>query len=494
MKKVAAVLGAFLFPLVAQAGGMDLPENGTWSLARGGANVAAVADPSALALNPAGLASVKGFQLLFDNNLWRPNLCFTRAGTYPGDPGPGTYAGQPFPKVCRMNEGAYYVPMVAATYDFGLRNWTFALGGYGPHALGRKHFPRQVVIADSEGGPVLAPGPTRYDVLNQDVLVIFFTLAAAWHVADWLDLGFALQPTLSEVRFSMAVPYQPPNLDPDQDIFFAIHTYGFGMTALFGAKVRPIRSLEMGLSLRLPAKSTTRGDATIRMPPSVANLGGAALQYREDTEVAMSSELPLYLRLGLRYRWFRGEAELADLELDAQWERWSAVRTMDTKVLADLIGNPLTVFVVPHLYSDTVSLRLGSSVTLPWPVWKGRIALALGLFYDSSASPKAYTRLDYQAFSLIGVTGGVAWRLPWVDLHLAVAYVVGGRGWPWNFRRKPVVERSCVVPIDPYESLSADRCNPYGDDWDETLDVGRGTYELSYFIASLGFTVHIPSL
>ncbi len=491
------LLAAWAAP--AWAGGMEIPANGTRSLSRAGANVAAVADPSAIVNNPAGLAGIRGASLLFDSNLVVPDLCFQRYGTYPGEPGPNTYDGQPYPRVCRMNRGTFYIPMVAATYDFGLDDWTFAIGGYGPHSpSGRKYFPGQVTVRDSLGHPVRAPGPTRYQVLSQDVLVIFFTAAAAWRPVPWLDVGIALQPTISDAKLSMNVPYNASILDPDNDIFFAVHTKAFAFTALFGTKIRPSRNIEIGLSAWLPIHTVSKGDATIQLPAGLLGFAGPLVMFTQDTEVDMVSDLPLVLRSGIRYRWLLGNApeafEIADLELDFQWERWSGVRSIDTQVHGEVLGEPLALFQLAHFYKDTISLRLGSTFTIPRLLFGGRLGFSLGLYYDSAASPLEYTRLDYQAFSLIGFGAGLFYRIRGMDFHLAFSYVVGGSGWPWNFDRKRKVERSCITPVDPFNSPPLERCDPSGDAWREESDIARGETELSYFVASLGFTVYLDDL
>jgi hypothetical protein len=473
---------------------MDFPENGTRNAGRAGASVAKVDDPSAIVINPAGLASVKGTNLLFNNNLTIQDLCFDRAGTYIGDPAPRSFAGQPFPKVCRMFKGVFYAPMIAASYDFGLKNWTFALGGYGPSAVGVRRFPRHVTVRDSLGELVRAPGPARYDTDEMNVVVLFFTLAAAWRPAPWLDLGLAIQPTLVEVKFSTLIPGNTGRYpDPDFDVYFHIHNYGFDVASLLGAKIRPIDQLEFGLSLRLPVHAQTKGDVTIKLPPSMTGFGGS-IRFGEGAQGKMVSDLPLYLRMGLRYKFLTGPkekpVEIADIELDFQWERWSAIRTMDTAVNAELIGRQMDVFRLPHFYRDTISIRLGGSFTVPRPVLGGKLTFSAGTFYDTSASPLEYTRLDYQAFALMGFALGVAYKVRGIELQLSYVQIWGGWGKPWNFKRKRRVERSCINPVNPYDAPEAVRCNPFDDStYNADWDVGRGTYEMTYSIVSLGFQV-----
>jgi hypothetical protein len=230
----------------------------------------------------------------------------------------------------------------------------------------------------------------------------------------------------------------------------------------------------------------------------MASLGQAIEFHEGKPQVEMTSDLPLYLRFGARYRWLTGppddRRQLADVEMDVQWERWSAIRSMDTFVNADLIGRPIEPFRLPHFYRDTVSIRLGGSVTIPRSLLGGDLTLSGGLFYDSSASPLEYTRLNYQAFALMGFGVGASYRIRGVELHLAVSRTWGGWGPPWDFQSKRRVERSCVEPVDPFHAPSMERCDPYADTYDEQRDISRGVFELTYTIVSLGFQVSFEEL
>src|SRR3954453_7298083 len=82
------------------AGGLELPDNGTEALARGGAFTAKADDATALQYNIAGLARQRGTRLLFDGNIVLSTLDFQRSGNYPDAPTAATpWGGQPFPSV-----------------------------------------------------------------------------------------------------------------------------------------------------------------------------------------------------------------------------------------------------------------------------------------------------------------------------------------------------------------------------------------------------------
>src|SRR6476619_4986590 len=97
-----AVIAATLLAAtrVVYAGGLELPDNGTEALARGGAFTAKADDATALQYNIAGLARQRGTRLLLDGNLVLSTLDFQRDGNYPDQPSAATpWGGTPFPKV-----------------------------------------------------------------------------------------------------------------------------------------------------------------------------------------------------------------------------------------------------------------------------------------------------------------------------------------------------------------------------------------------------------
>src|SRR5262249_48422624 len=85
---------------VVYAGGLELPDNGTEALGRGGAFTAKADDATALQYNVAGLARQRGTRVLLDGNLLLSTLDFQRSGVYPDSQSGATpWGGQPFPTV-----------------------------------------------------------------------------------------------------------------------------------------------------------------------------------------------------------------------------------------------------------------------------------------------------------------------------------------------------------------------------------------------------------
>lgn len=480
---------------------MEFPENGTQALGRAGAFVAKADDPSAVVLNPAGLGWVKGYNILFNNNLIKQDLCFRRDGNYPGEPAPYSFAGQPYPKICRSLDGIFYVPMVVGTADFGLKQWTFSLGGYGPHAVGRRHFPMMVTVKDPDGRTIRAPGPTRYDTDDMNIVLMFYTAAVAYRPVEWLSFGAALQMIYTESHYATWVPLSA-NQDPDSDVRFQILTKGTSVTGILSTLVNPVRGLWIGLSVRLPVRAKTKGDAWLRLPAYMSALG-APIQWMEGKKKAeMYLDVPLLLRTGIRYAWKMPGApeapDLADIELNIMWERWSSIVSMDTKLNATLLDQPMETFALNHFYQDVAEYRLGGSFTVPRLLGGGWLTFRLGTYYGSDASPKEYTRMNYAAWARAGIFAGISYRIAGVDLQLGFSHIWNGTGkaWrPWTFDATRRVDASCVQPINAFVAPTPVRCDPTAlTETQQRSDISRGTWKGSFTTLSLGFNLRFDEL
>jgi len=168
----------------AHAGGFEIPDNGTFALGRGGAFLVRADDPTALMWNPGALVKLRGTHLLIDHVLVFEQSQFTRAAS---DLPPGNdYGFDPLAPV--ENEHSLFAlgGTIIATSDFGLKNWTFAAGLYGPSGHGAKRYP-------TDGGQ-------RYMLTALDAVLFFPSLAVAYGDRDRFGIGLTFQlvmaPTL----------------------------------------------------------------------------------------------------------------------------------------------------------------------------------------------------------------------------------------------------------------------------------------------------------
>ncbi len=395
------------------AGGLEIPDNGTEALARGGAFTAKADDATALQYNVGGLARQRGTRLLFDGNLVLSTLNFQRDGVYPDAPSAATpWGGQPFPEVHNTG-GPFFAPFFGLSTDFGLDRWTFAVGVFGPSSVGNRTYPLSV------GG---VPSPARYDLVQALPIVVLPTAAAAVRATRWLDVGVALHVAvakldLTSVSFTDISKGVCPNVEYQPcDSTNKLSTTGATATAALGLLVHPLRWWAVGVNVRGPIYLDTSGTVQATAP--------AALPMNiEPAPATFSTNLPWVVRAGTRIIKLRDDDfEVADLEFDATWENWSAAQGDGPKVS---IPN-LSLFqdirpTIVHHYHDTFSLRLGASYNVALPA--GVLSFRVGGYYDSSATDPKDTRLDFDTLPKIAATFGLGYSVRGFTFNLAYAYV-----------------------------------------------------------------------
>jgi long-subunit fatty acid transport protein len=458
--------------------GFEFPTNGTQALGRGAAFTAKADDLTAIEYNIAGLAKLKGTHFLINLNLASQSFSFARSGLYPT----GTLAqsgadvsGQPFPVVHKKGE-VYPIPIGGVSTDFGLKRFTFALGINGPSSMGRKKFPEYVKLANGE----MAPAPQRFELLDEDILIGFLTVAAAWRPLDWLHVGAAFQYTISNVKEHVyAITYLSDNACKQNGEYAGCSTKAgidvwdwFIPTGIVSALVRgphpKIDHLELGVSGRIPFAAHTKGSATMSLPPSME---GMAI---EATGASLTTKMPGTLRTGLR--WFFGprQDEKGDVEVDFVWEGWSRVRNFLSTFSTNL--GTLT-FDVPHYYKDTFSVRTGGSYNLKLGRHRDqRLMLRAGFFWESAAAPQEWSRLDFDAFERFGATVGAGYKVRGITFNMAFAYI-----------HMPTrdVTNSKVTPIYPPEFSPPTQYYAY---------IGNGRFESRMWVLSLGAAVSFDEL
>jgi long-chain fatty acid transport protein len=461
---------AFSVARVAGAGGFEHPDNGTEALGRGAAFTAKADDPTALLYNVAGLARQRGTKVLFNANLSFSDYEFRRAGTYPDDPNdPLTpWGGRPFPAV-RDTGGAFFGPMLALTSDFGLDRLTFGLGIFGPSSIGFRNFPLGV---DGQ------PSPARYDTVQVRPRVLYPTLAAAYRITDWLDLGLGLSLVYASFDVT-SVSYAYPNTTlcprPEYqpcDARNHLETSGWSATPQAGVMARPASWLAAGANFRAGTTIATSGTAS-----AVAPL--AAPLEIQPAPAELKTSLPWVLRTGVRLISMDKDRERADVELDFTYEAWGSAQGEGPKVTIPRLGiyddlRPT----VQHRYRDTFSLRLGGAYN--FDAGPGRLTLRAGTYYDASATRPSATRLDFDTLAKIGVTLGIGYRVGSVVANVALAEVfepprevTDGEYRPINGARQGQSIAPDGTPLPP---------------------TNEGRYEGHLRIVSLGVTILIDEL
>jgi len=469
----------FLFiPAVTFAGGFEFPDNGTTALGRGGAFTAKANDPSAIYYNPAGLVKLRGWKIMLDSNLTFNHLAFTRASdgstNYPTIKNKLT----PFPG-----------PMFVLTTNFGLKDWTFALGLYGPSAVGKKTYP------DDPNLKYPAVAPQKFELLSMDTMMAFYTLSAAWKPTDKFSLGISLQwadmwftkfnvwvNTFTSPHTTMAGQWPDPNYDAIAHLNMKDH---FAFTMLFGMMFRPDPALEIGISFRpIPVRFHAKGSFSVSYPTKYLHdmeAGGGL--FLSKNNVSMNIELPIYVRMGARYIYRKHKHEVFDIEFDTVYENWATTKAfnldLDAKMTMNNAEYKLNSMSIPKNYKDTWSFRLGADYNVvPNKLW-----LRAGTFFETGATPRNTTYLDFASYNRVGVSAGLTWRIWAFDIKIAYEHIFQPTR-NIGVNETKIYENMPLSPCQsPYTSSScASQGQPPGP------SVGGGRYKTSFDIVSAGLT------
>jgi hypothetical protein len=252
---VLASLAFAGFEQEASAGGFEVPDMGGRAIGRGGAYVVGVEDGSAIHYNPGALAKMRGTTVMYHHGLMWQHTQFSRATL---DEAWGDDAGTSFDSVRASNNLFPILGSFAVTSDFGLDNWTFAAGVYGPNGVGKQTYP--------------AYGPQSFMLTELDVLLVYYTAGAAWKWKDVFGVGAVVQyADLMRLNYgvvsdSVVTTGLDPVPDPEStqlvsNIELKDRT---AATAQLGLWYRPHPRLELGVSSRfIPTYFKPKGGVSV---------------------------------------------------------------------------------------------------------------------------------------------------------------------------------------------------------------------------------------
>ena len=484
LKRLISTLLFLIVPAFAFAGGFEYPDNGTTALGRAGAFTAKADDPSAIYYNPAGLSKLRGWKIMLDSNLTFKRVSFTRAPEN----------GVTYPTV-KNKLSPFPGPMFVVSTDFGLKKWTFALGLYGPSAVGKVEYP------DDPDLKYPAVAPQKFELVSLDTMIAYYTLAAAWKPVDTFSFGISLQwadmwysrfnlwvNTFTSAHTTNTGTWPDPNYDAVAHIDMKDH---FAFTMLFGLMFRPNPALEIGISARpIPVRFHAKGTFNVTYPTKYlhdleAN-GGLSLA---KNRLSMDLELPIYVRMGARYIYRKHKREVFDIEFDTVYENWSTTKAFNLDMDAELEMNgaryPLKSMSIPKDYKDTWSFRLGGD----YNVVRNKLWLRAGAFFETGATPRSTTYLDFMSFNRVGVTAGLSWRIWAFDIKLAYEHIFQPT------RNIGINETKIheVMPISPCRApYTSPDCHPGGEPPGPA--VGGGEYKTSFDIVSAGISFNFDRL
>ncbi len=539
----------------AHAGGLEFPAAGTRALGRGGAFLARPDTPMALLYNPANLASTPGIQLSLQSHLTFYSACFDRAGTYeqydgqpendhrsdftwgatgtPGAFGVDIPAGD-LPEVCNSGPPGP-VPELIFTWRVH-RKVGIGIGLLAPAAVGHtvwgEDFEHPTNGRTYRGTVNGLPAPTRYGLIEEQLIIAFPTIGFGAQVAPWARIGasfgwgfgiFSFENITRATRgedFSGDVHTQLDAVDP------------FIPRVTASAQFTPHDNLDIALSFTWT--DTVRADADLVLQSGyyrdevldTLDLSRDQLPDGVDPGV-LEAPQPWQIGFGIRYadrirpRLDDPDAESAlsgQVEDSMSNERWDLEFNFiyEANSRVDQFGvtlpvNPATDngswsieadqgltaslppdLAIPHNWRDSYSMRLGGDFN----IIPGTFSIRAGVSFEGKGVTDGYEQLDFFPLMRLGGGLGATLRFGRFDLSLSYAFIQ-------QFATTVTNEDGAVRQINAAERFgqlaceAEEGCDPDNiEQVDERTDFGQSTiinigrYTSRFNVVSLGLTYH----
>ena len=446
----ALALGATLFfPSAASATNvLEVADNGSEQVQRGGAWVARASDPLAAFYNPAGLAG-QDTRLLLNANVNFRHTCFTRVRSSADRTSEPTSAYDPatgaYPRVCN-DIAPFPNPQLAFAYRLTDR---IGLGValLAPSAAGKATWPEFVNGTQ--------PSPQRYMLLQADSFQIFPTIAAGFEVIDGLRVGASFQWGITQIHLStssMAVNKDeaaPPSNDVKgliqiKDMF----TPGFTLGSLYS----PIEQLDVAAWFKWSAPVHAKGDivsdanyftpkvaggnrdltkGTDTSAPDCGFLGEGSTTCGSGKNADVKLTIPMEAKLGFRFHKPRvtGTREshkrdpmlqdVFDVEMDLTWANNSALDAFKIRFPGSADNDGIIPINgtgggklppnadVTKAYKDVFGIRFGGD----YNVVPDTLAMRAGVYYESNGQDPTYQNIDFAPSAHFGFAFGGTYRL-----------------------------------------------------------------------------------
>lgn len=455
----------------ASAGGVEIPGLGARSLGRAGAWRARADSALALHLNPANLARLSGTNIELSAHLAMLNACFDRTGTARADsnglsrlpslaPDPDDtvfgetddYADIDSPRVC--NQGALsVVPQLAVTFR-PHRRIGIGIGVTAPNSpsSGRQFGASDGSIASDEAPNGRLPSPVRYDLVKSDVLLAFINAGIGIELHPRVRVGASFGWGFARIDFTTTAA---PTMGeaPATDLLSTLSASdGFIPRVGLSIAAEPIDGLDIMMGYTWIDRVHGNGTLRLRSMHFATEETQLALAFPNsnpstDRSYPVVLDVPLASSLSFGTRWAmlrnprRAEPgvewrhdpmtqEVFDIELGVTVTFGNVVDAQRVTPRGDPsmidVNNRLdtglagvTITSSPELeliqnWQTQVSLSLGGD----YNVVPGRLALRLGVMYESDGVPDGYERLSFMPWSRFGVALGATVRVNTVDLTM----------------------------------------------------------------------------
>jgi long-chain fatty acid transport protein len=363
----------------------------------------ALANPYAVYFNPAALGGIVGTQIVVDGTLVYRTVDFNRA---PSALSPSGLQSTTDPTYVGANTGSAHagnvlvIPFVAASSDFGRRDFFGGVGAYVPFG-GVVKFDQNASFAGNGNARGAVDGTERWAVISATQESIYLTGVVGTRIPD-SGLSFAIGGSLV---LSKIVHNQARNLDGHDDVategraLLDVSSTDPALSAGVYWEVLPKKALRLGLSYSArPAFGEMRMRGTLKQRYS-----GESVK-----DVDFVQTYPDVIRMGLATRPWGDKVEL---RLDAEYATWSV---FDRQCIlergsqctlkpngADTHQPEQIVLAIRRHWRDAGAVRAGLGLFVD-----DKTEIYGGVGYDTSAVTTQTVESTYpDAFKLIGSLG-----------------------------------------------------------------------------------------
>lgn len=336
MKKIYSVFLLWFYVFFAYAGGFQLNEHGTRSMAQAGAFAARANDASAVYFNPAGLAFQNRNSVYLGSVFIMPDIDFY---------GPSNLGSN---KKTSMNS-KLFTP-INAYVKYGITDDIhFGFGVYNAFGLGTEW-------------PETWDG--RRISIKADFKTYYFSPTLAYKISEQFSVGAGINFITGDVLLRQEVAGVPVGSTPPKvELELSGNSIGFNIGALYKFS----ETASLGLSYRSGSKIEGTGTATFTPNYAALNLPNG--------DVSGNLELPATMYVGVAM----SPMDNLEVEVDYQYVGWSSYKELKIDFKKD---NSSTV--QPKNYEDTYIFRVGGEYTME------ALKLRGGYLFDNSPVQQKY--------------------------------------------------------------------------------------------------------
>jgi long-chain fatty acid transport protein len=346
------------------AGGFAVPQQTSKALALSNAVTAGIDDPSAVYSNPAGLALVKGNQILV-NGIYIKGISSVKNSS----------------ETARNLHDDYFIPTFFSNYHVPNTDLTLGIGVYTPFGLATSYNEDAV---------------TRFASIRSELKLFYISPTIAWQPLPYISVGGGMSfihssALLSRALFLGAVGTGEGRLRiTDNDDAFGYH---------FGLLAGPFSGVKFGITYRSRV-DLNYGSADVKFTDA-GFAGAASTQVRGK---GIHIPIPPVLSSGIHWqitpRW--------GAEFVYDFTRWSEFENLNVQFNTPLpaLGGlfPITSFQVPQNWKNTSTLRFGSTFKL-----SESLELRAGAALDESPAPKTTLSPAIPTADILAVSGGLGY-------------------------------------------------------------------------------------